>query len=222
MSRWAERFTALSRSPDTIDTCDTRSRGGNARPSVSNCQSVHDKRSAVSSTPKTAESLDLAKGGGPFVNCVASVSAPPAEKAGPVIAKPKPLPTVLTEGDTRSAADTPSCWAEGCVALRSMPPPAEFYPERWQRIVDAAGIFLDRWATEAIRHGWTTLDLFGVDAGAPTARFDCMGLVMLLDRREILAIDERGADLVTASGARRRFRRRPMPPGTISLWELAQ
>ena len=57
---------------------------------------------------------------------------------------------------------------------------------------------------------------------APAARFDCMGLVLLLDRREVVAIDEHGADLVTVSGARQRFRRRPLPPGTIRLWELTR
>ena len=47
-----------------------------------------------------------------------------------------------------------------------------------------------------------------------------MGLVLLLDCREVVAIDPNGADLVTASGARQRFRRRPLPPGTVSLWQL--
>ena len=55
---------------------------------------------------------------------------------------------------------------------------------------------------------------------APAARFDCMGLVLLLDRREVVAIDPDGADLVTVTGARQRFRRRPLPPGTVSLWQL--
>ena len=48
-------------------------------------------------------------------------------------------------------------------------------------------------------------------------RFDAMGLVLLLDRCEVVGIDPDGADLVTAGGARQRFRRRPLPPGTVSL-----
>jgi hypothetical protein len=103
-----------------------------------------------------------------------------------------------------------------------MPPPSGFSPERWQRIIAAARIFLDRWAADAIRCGWSDLDVFGCHADAPAARFDAMGLVMLLDRRQVVAIDELGADLVTASGARQRFRRRLMPPGTIRLWELTR
>ena len=44
-------------------------------------------------------------------------------------------------------------WAEGYAALCSMTAPSAFSPERWARIVDAAGSFLDRWAADAIRCG---------------------------------------------------------------------
>ena len=83
-------------------------------------------------------------------------------------------------------------------------------------------MFLDRWAGEAIGCGWSDLDVFGCDDNAPTARFDCMGLVLLLNRCEVVSIDEHGADVVTEGGARQRFRRRPLPPGTVSLWELCR
>src|SRR4051812_41202513 len=101
-----------------------------------------------------------------------------------------------------------------------MPPPADFWPERWQRIIAATGAFLDRWAGEAIRCGWSDLDVFGCDCDAPAARFDRMGVVLLLDRCEVVSIDLDGADVVTVTGARQRFRRRPPPPGTVSLWQL--
>jgi hypothetical protein len=103
-----------------------------------------------------------------------------------------------------------------------MPPPSGFLPDRWQRIINATGFFLDRWAAEAIRCGWNYLDVFGCEREAPTARFDAMGLVMSLDRREIVSIDSLGADLVTAAGVHQRFRRRPLPIGTVCLWELAR
>jgi hypothetical protein len=54
-------------------------------------------------------------------------------------------------------AGVPRRWAEGYAALCSMPAPAGFSIERWHRIVDAAGAFLDRWAAQAMlrveRHG---------------------------------------------------------------------
>ena len=118
-------------------------------------------------------------------------------------------------------ANVPRRWAEGYAALCSMTPPAGFSSERWARIVDAAGVFLDRWAADAIRCGWSDLDTFGCDRDRPDARFDAMGLVMLLDRMEVVGIDPDGADLIaTAGGAKLRFRRRPLPRHTILLWDL--
>src|SRR5438874_3552914 len=121
------------------------------------------------------------------------------------------------EGDNREeraalvefGADVPRQWAEGYAALCSMPPPTGFSTERWHRIVDAAGGFLDRWAAEAIASGWSELDLFGCDPNRPESRFDCMGLLMLLDRMEIIGIDAGGADLRSHTGAMQRYRRRP-------------
>jgi hypothetical protein len=83
-------------------------------------------------------------------------------------------------------------------------------------------VFLDRWAGEAIRCGWSDLDVFGCHDTAPTARRDAMGLVLLLDGCEIVAIDPDGADLVTAGGGRQRFYRRPLPHGIVSLWRLSE
>src|SRR5438128_1461758 len=104
-------------------------------------------------------------------------------------------------------AGVPRAWAEGYAALCAMPPPAGFWPERWQRVIDATGAFLDRWAGEAIRCGWSDLDVFSCNQHAPTARFDCMGLVLLLDRCKVVAIDRDGADLLTVTGVPQRFRR---------------
>ncbi len=118
------------------------------------------------------------------------------------------------------AGDVPRAWAEGFAALSSMPAPTGFLPDRWARIIDAAGRFLDQWAARAIECGWTDLDLFGCHSGAPDKRFDAMGLVLLLDRVEVVGIDQDGADLITRTGAGQRYRRRPLPPDTVSLWQL--
>jgi len=50
----------------------------------------------------------------------------------------------------------------------------------------------------------------------------CMGLLLLDRRAEVASIDDQGADLVTTTGGRQRFRRRPLPAGTVSLWDLAR
>ena len=119
-------------------------------------------------------------------------------------------------------ANVPKSRAEGYAALSSMPVPTGFSPERWCRIVDAAGVFIDRWAAVAIERGWSDLDVFGCNPDRPDARFDAMGLVLLLDRCEIIGIDEDGADLLTATGDKQRYRRRPLPADTVSLWALSR
>jgi len=119
------------------------------------------------------------------------------------------------------SASVPRQWAEGYAALSTMPPPASFSSERWQRIVDGAGRFMDRWAVKAAECGWSDLNVFGANPDQPDRRFDCMGLLLLLDRCEIVGVDESGADLVAApGGAEQRYRRRPLPAHTKPLWEL--
>ena len=88
---------------------------------------------------------------------------------GELLALLRPSPD--DDPDERAAlieegAGVPRAWAEGYAALCTMPPPTGFWPERWQRIVDATGAFLDRWAAEAIRCGWSDLDVFGCHEGA--------------------------------------------------------
>jgi hypothetical protein len=116
----------------------------------------------------------------------------------------------------------PRAWADGYSALAVMPPPSGFSAERWHRIIEATDAFLDRWGTDAARLEWSNLDVFGCHPAVPAARFDCMGLVLLLGRCEVAAIDRDGADLMTATGARQRFRRRPLPPETAPLWQACR
>ena len=121
-----------------------------------------------------------------------------------------------------AGAGVPRTWAEGFAALCAMPPPTGFMPERWRRVVDAAGLFLERWADVAVACGWSLCDAFGCHPDRPGVRTDAMGVVLLLNRCRIVAVDEAGADLMTDTGARQRFRRRPLPPGTICIWELGR
>ena len=53
-------------------------------------------------------------------------------------------------------------------------------------------------------------------------RFHAMGLIMLLDCCEVVSIDAEGADLVTNTGAKQRYRRRPLPANTVALWDVVR
>ena len=195
MSRWAEMFAALSAPADTIDTKDTTP---TQQAPPRNCvHSVHCVRAIE----------DKAVAPGRIIPQQPAVSAAddPDERA------------VLVE----VGAGVPRTWAEGFTALCAIPAPAGFMPERWRRVIGAAGVFLNRWSDTAIACGWSDLDVFGCHPTRPDARFDCMGLVLLLDRCVVVGIDPEGATLETATGARQHYRRRALPAGTVPLCELA-
>ena len=157
-----------------------------------------------------------------FISLPERVKHTPADEAGRIDHAAAPDALEERAALIEYGAEIPRQWAEGYAALCSMGAPAGFYPERWQRIVDAAGTFLDHWAVRAIACGWSDLDVFGCDPDKADRRFDCMGLLLLLDRCEIVGIDEHGADLIAIPGeAQLRYRRRPLPLGTVSLWQLA-
>ena len=151
-----------------------------------------------------------------------SAIADPAGVPDTPEADPPPITSEQPPLATAPVAGVLAVWARDCAALRALPPPPGFTRWRWRRVGDEAGMFVDRWGAEAIRLGWTVHDVFGAHDGAPTQRRDCMGLVVLLGDSSIVAIDPHGADVVTAGGARQRFRRRPMPIGTVTLAELAR
>jgi hypothetical protein len=142
--------------------------------------------------------------------------------------KPPKAPKVIDDVATlneRAAiiefgADVPRAWAEGYAALCNTPPPPGFLTERWNRVVEAAGRFIDQWATRAVECGWSDLDIFGCHPARPGARFDYMGLALLLDRNEVIDIDVDGATLLCRAGGHQRYHRRALPADTVALWHL--
>jgi hypothetical protein len=116
-------------------------------------------------------------------------------------------------------AGVPRAWAEGFARLDRSAPPPGFTPRQWEQVVNGGGLFLDRWAAEAIRLGWTAEDVFGVHPAAPGARYDRMGLVPLIGGGAVVCITTDRATIRQASGATSVYLRRPRP-GAIALWKL--
>lgn len=108
--------------------------------------------------------------------------------------------------------------------LTNMAPPAGVSPERWAVLVADAGNFLDRWAAQAARLGWSTLDLFGVNTVKPFERLDAAGLVRLLDGRPVMALTATEAVIQCSVGERQSYQRKPageMAARRCALWQLA-
>jgi hypothetical protein len=117
-------------------------------------------------------------------------------------------------------ARVPRAWAEGFARLDLASPAPGFSDERWRRLVDDGGRFLDQWAKEAAVLGWSPLDVFGVHPSAPAARYDAMGLVPLISGGEVVALTKTSATIRGRSGRELVYLRRT-GSGAVALWDLA-
>jgi len=118
------------------------------------------------------------------------------------------------------ANGVPREWAEGFATLCTMPRPAAYTPQRWQQLVDDAGRFLDSWGWQAAGLGWKALDAFGVNPDASECRYDCMGLVPLLQGRPVLAITASTARINCGNGVSQTYVRSKQA-GAVALWRVA-
>lgn len=115
--------------------------------------------------------------------------------------------------------DFPTEWHAILAGLKERQSPDWMMSNRWEMLLQDAERFLDRWSSTAQAMGWTALDLFGVHPNRSAARFDVMGLLLLLQGGEVIALTVEGASIRRPSGAILRF---PRPAaGGILLSEAA-
>ena len=118
-------------------------------------------------------------------------------------------------------AGMPEAWIQGAADLLAMACPASCSVERWEALREDAYRFLRDHAAQAHELGWTALDLFGVHPEKPWIRFDCMGLVPVLNGGAVAALSDTEAVIEKPSGAHMTFRRRGQAStGICLIWEL--
>jgi hypothetical protein len=91
--------------------------------------------------------------------------------------------------------------------------------ERWQLAVEDARRFFARWGQQAEALGWTARDLFGLNkppakphpSYSCLSRYDEIGLVWLLQGREVVALAEATAAIQSSTGAITIYRRHNKP-----------
>lgn len=116
--------------------------------------------------------------------------------------------------------DLPAAVRDGLVALSTAPAPRLLRPELWPGVVaDALRLASEGWALQAIRLGWSPLDLFGAvpDKGGDP---DGDGLAVKLTGRQVLAVCGTFATVKDASG--RSYVHRGNGAGAVLLWELGR
>ena len=85
--------------------------------------------------------------------------------------------------------------------LTAVDPPDWASPVRWQIMLSDADAFLSRWGDAADQLGWTALDLFGVHPNAPADRYDVMGLLLVVQGGDVVALTAETATIRRPSNA---------------------
>ncbi|WP_336490504.1 hypothetical protein [Methylobacterium nigriterrae] len=97
----------------------------------------------------------------------------------------------------------------------TVPPCPGLTSNVWGKVHEAALDFLDRFGSEAMAHGWTAPELFGVHPKLGTTRGDCCGaLVLSGSKATAVAADRIGLGLVTY------YRNVPGAGTGIPVWEF--
>lgn len=110
-------------------------------------------------------------------------------------------------------------WAESFARLDIAERPPDFTETAWHQLIDDGGRFLDRWANEAARLGWSALDVFGVHPAAPSTTYDAIGLVPLIRGGDVVAIGTHRATIRTQGETLLTYLRRPQSHA-VAVWEL--
>ena len=92
--------------------------------------------------------------------------------------------------------------------LLQLKPPALVPVERWQRCVEDGKRFFAKWGEQAEALGWTPADLFGLhtppERPHPSyrrlSRYDCTGLIWLLEGRPVVALTAATAAIENPTG----------------------
>jgi hypothetical protein len=116
-------------------------------------------------------------------------------------------------------AGVPRDWAESFARLGIADRPPDFTGEAWRQLIEDGGRFLDCWASEAARLGWSALDVFGVHPAAPSTTYDAIGLVPLIRGGDVVTIRSDNATVRTGEGTLLTYLRRPQL-GAIAVWKL--
>lgn len=108
-------------------------------------------------------------------------------------------------------------WAPGLDRLHALPKPGWMRADRWEELLFDAVRFTREWGAQAVRRGWTELELFGCNANPQARRLDNDGLIILLRGRRITAIDGQTATIQCSGGGTLRFSKAE-PAAAIPLW----
>ncbi len=115
----------------------------------------------------------------------------------------------------------PETWTQGVADLLAMACPASCPEARWNVLREDSYSFLRDWAARAHALNWTAHDLFGAHPESPLERFDCAGLILVLNGAAVVALSDSEATITRPNGALVTFRKRgQVPDEACPVWCL--
>jgi hypothetical protein len=90
--------------------------------------------------------------------------------------------------------------------------------EAWRQLLLDAETFFQRWSAPALI-GWSDVELLGVHPGAPAARYDAMGLLLLIKGGEVIELHGQRATIRTQGGSLLVYRKHGYEGATLP-WRL--
>lgn len=107
----------------------------------------------------------------------------------------------------------PEPWNIACLGTLTRPQPKEICDKQWNTVLTQ----LHRWIgqdseqlREIIEKKWTLSHIFGCHKVSPQCRYDCMGLLLLIQGKTIEQIHDDRIVLKTSSGATQTFYKEPI------------
>jgi hypothetical protein len=146
---------------------------------------------------ETAETADILITA-PAITTVSTIST------APMFADFEERAAIVEEG-----AGVPRAWAEAFAILANSCPPSTLDPETWNELINAAGVFLDEWGSQAAALGWAAEELFGLDAKSPVQEHDVSRAALFLGGARVIAMTQSRLVLRRDGDLRTITRRRP-------------
>jgi hypothetical protein len=106
---------------------------------------------------------------------------------------PEPDEVEIQERTGLAAGGVPPIYVDAWARLQCRRPPP-VCQDRWRTVINDAGLFLDAWGEQAVKHGWTVGEIFDVPRGGARG-----GLIWFIEGEGIEAF---GAQYARTHGGR--------------------
>jgi hypothetical protein len=114
----------------------------------------------------------------------------------------------------------PTVWRRELTAAACSSPPDGVALHRWRQLVGDGLMLTDAWGAHAQSLGWSATELFGAHRLALGARVDLLGLVWMLEGRQVTDITAESAVIDIGRGGTQRYRRKTLGGAVVPLWAL--